>query len=125
MLFWLAVCASCSSGTAATRPTTTTDPHAQGEPLPNDAISSPKENAPITQRECDALVNHALDLGIADQYVRDQTIPPPTDAEKGVIRARLAQQYGDCHALSRRALECAMSAATTDALVACEKEPNL
>ena len=70
------------------------------------AIRDAGAPAPLGEPECDALVDHAIDLlrpGIPD-----------------ATRAELRAVGTSCRELSRSAYACAMAATTLDAFVACD-----
>jgi hypothetical protein len=77
-------------------------------------------DAPVTERECEALLAHVIALA-NEAHVRN--VPPeqaPTDEQLVEIRARLAPRFlPACLALDRHAFACEMRAQSTDELLAC------
>ena len=102
---------ACGGAPAARRPT---PPRAAPSPAPNEA-STP------SRAECDQLIAHALALGVADQRAQ---LPPDraaTEPQQAQIAAELRDRFGDdCLHLSRTTVRCALAAATSDALAACD-----
>jgi hypothetical protein len=111
-IVWLlvAACASPPSG----------PDHPQPRPSARDA---PPRSAP-SEQDCDALITHAVALGIDEQAART---PPPhtTSSDHEAIRRALRDELGtDCRALPPEAYRCAMAATTLDALAACQRTPS-
>ena len=111
LLAWLALAGCGGPSPRVARPT-----------LPRVAPDAPPaaDRAP-TRAECDQLIAHALALGVADQRAQ---LPPDraaTDPQAAQIAAELRDRFADaCLRLPRATLRCALAAATTDALVACD-----
>jgi hypothetical protein len=81
--------------------------------------SAAASTAPLTVRECDDLIAHAVALaGVA----RGSGSAAPTAAElDGVAASLRSGELGvRCAALSRAAYRCAMAASTTAGLAACD-----
>jgi hypothetical protein len=101
---WLFIAAcSSSSGTTPQHPQGSGSGVTAGEP----AADHPSE------RECDALVDHVIDLSLADR--RDK----PSEGERAQLRGEL---HGDasCQKLSRDRYRCAMAAKTTAEYQSCQ-----
>jgi hypothetical protein len=94
---WLFI-AACSGGGG----TTPQHPHGSGSSA---TAGAPAADHP-SERECDALIDHVIDLSLAER--RDK----PSDAERAKLRDEL---HGDasCHKLSRDRYRCALAAKTT------------
>lgn len=110
---WLLV-AACSSGPGAAehpRP----DPGRGGPPA---AGSAPGE------QDCDALITHAVALGIDERAAR-KPAARTTESDHEAVRRSLRDDFmAGCRALSRDAFRCAMAATTLDALAACQRTPS-
>jgi len=101
--------ASCSSGASPTHPT----PH----PL---AIDAGAVAEPVSDRECDALFDHALAIGLAEQRAAKPAELVATADAQAQLRADLHSELAACRALPRDAYRCALAAPTLDALAACQ-----
>lgn len=101
---WLFL-AACSSGSGGTAPH-----HPDGS---GSAATPHAEADRPSERECDDLVEHVLQLELATRKDR------PSDAELAQLRGEL---HGDpaCRTLSRDRYRCAMSANTAAAYQACQ-----
>lgn len=77
-----------------------------------------------SEQDCDALITHAVALGIDEQAGR--TPPPRTTAsEHEAIRRALHDEFiAGCRALPLDAYRCAMAATTLDALAGCQRTPS-
>jgi len=76
---------------------------------------------PPSAAECDRLIAHAVDLGMAEQRAHRTPERVPTEEQLAKVRAQLHDGYAAaCHALTREALACAMAATTLDTLAACD-----
>jgi hypothetical protein len=77
---------------------------------------------PITRADCEAMVGHILEVGVAATKRTRPETEWPTDEQVAQIRAdMIADEKGmnDCMAFDRAAMDCVMAATTTDALQAC------
>ena len=103
--------ASCSGGHTASH-------HPNPDPIAVPA--HPADSAPDVA-ECDALIAHAIALGMVDQRAK----PPdrvPTDEQQAKAKAELRTEYGpSCRAMSRRSYQCAIVASTISSLAACDQ----
>ncbi len=94
-----------------------------GAPGAHHPVESPRhERTPavvaVTERECDALIDHAVDLGLTEE-------PRATDADRESVRASLHADFArDCRALPRDRYQCAISARTLAELTACQPMPS-
>jgi hypothetical protein len=80
-------------------------------PIPSDAAPVA---APPTEPECDALIDHAIDL----QTPGDAGIGSDARTQlKGEVRDRVMTR---CHAMPRAVYHCAMAATTLDAFTSCD-----
>lgn len=71
-----------------------------------------------TDSECDALVEHAVRLGLAELTTRKPTDPPPTTAEVQSVVLGVRSERG-CKTLARDTYRCAMAAKTLVELESC------
>ena len=103
---------ACSSGAVHSRP-----------PGPGSAPDAPPPAAasPPTERECEALIGHAIALRVAEL---ERTLPPeqvPTGAEQAALGTELRGKFlGDCRNGSRRGYDCAIAAKTLAELAGCQ-----
>lgn len=80
------------------------------------------EPGPLTREECVALIDHELEVGMADQRARKSADLVPTADQVAALRAKLvAEQVDPCLAMPRAQWTCAMAATTQEALYACAK----
>jgi hypothetical protein len=110
-LAWLLI-AACSSAPGPDHP----------RPAPSERGTAPR-TAP-SEQDCDALITHAVALGIDEQAGR--TPPPRTTAsDHEAIRRALHDEFvAGCRALPLDAYRCAMAATTLDALAGCQPRPS-
>ena len=108
----LSLALACSSGGGHPRP----PPPGQTP----DAGPPPAAAAP-TERECDALIAHAIALRVAELQ---QTLPPeqvPTEAEQAALGTELRGKFlADCRGGTRRGYDCALAAKTLAELGGCQ-----
>lgn len=110
---WLLV-AACSSG-----PSEAEHPR----PPPADPGGPTAEAAP-SEPECDALITHAVALGIDEQAARSPAART-TESDHEAIRRALHDQFlPGCRAMTRDAYRCAIAAGSLDALAACQRTPS-
>ena len=107
----LSLALACSSGGGRPRP-----------PGPGSAPdAAPPAAAPLTERECEALIGHAIALRAAEL---ERTLPAeqvPTEAERAALGAELRGKFlGDCRGGTRRGYDCAMAAKALAELAACQ-----
>lgn len=116
----LLLAASAGCPTPAPRPT---DPH----PAPVDAAMPPSDDAavaeaaapaPLAEDECVRFIDHTLAVGMAEQRASKPADYVPTDEQVAAIRAKLIASK-PCAELTRPQWECALAAATRDALYRC------
>jgi hypothetical protein len=89
--------------------------------VPGHAIDAgPIAEAPISDRECNALLDHAVTVGVAEQRAAKPPELVASDDAQAKLRADLAGELAGCRALPREAYRCALAAATLDALAACQ-----
>ncbi|MBX3156832.1 MAG: hypothetical protein KF773_12610 [Deltaproteobacteria bacterium] len=113
-IVWLAaVLLACSSGQNS-RPHV---PSGSGATVPADA-APPVAGGP-TERECDDLVAHVVELHLAELRRTVPTDQLPTEAELAQTRADLAAD-GGCRALGREELACALAATSLTDVEACQ-----
>lgn len=109
---WLVV-AACSSGPSAAE-------HPRAPPSERGATP---EAAP-SEAECEALITHAVALGIDEQAGRGAA-PRTTSSDHEAIRRALHDEFvAGCRGLPREAYRCAIAATTLDALAACQRTPS-
>jgi hypothetical protein len=97
-----------------------------GQPAPKrnggagSAGSAAAGEQPLSERECDDLIAHAVELGTYERAAKQGGAPTADDqrALASDLRARLAP---GCHALSRTRYACAMAATTLDILDDCDR----
>jgi hypothetical protein len=96
------LCTACSSHGTPAHPTPGHDAGvATADPAPNDS-------------ECDALIDHAIDLQASGD-------PRLTDDDRKKLHAELRDHtLARCHAMPRKAYACAVGATTLDAFTSCD-----
>ena len=111
--------AACPSPSAPVGPHggTAVDAAAAGSPGA-DAGAVAEAPAPLTDAECTQLVEHTLEIGMAQQRATKPADYVPTDDQVGAIRAKLIASK-PCDGLTRPQWECALAASTQDALYRC------
>jgi hypothetical protein len=100
-----------------------------GRPRPPGPGSAPDASlpaaAPPTERECEALIGHAIALRVAEL---ERTLPPeqvPTEAEQAALEAELRGKFvADCRDGTRDGYDCAMAARTLAELAGCQAIRN-
>ena len=105
------VVAACSSSAAP--PTRPTGPTGSGSGEVSTASATT-----LTERECEQLVVHAVQLGAAERTGR----PPDqlsTEADQEQTRSRLRPFIDECRALPRDSYRCAIAATAISELAAC------
>jgi hypothetical protein len=76
--------------------------------------------APLTRGECERMIDHVLQIGMAEQRKAKPAEYVPTDAQVAEIRVKLAaEQLQPCLAWPRPVWECTIAATTMAALFAC------
>lgn len=111
----VALVAACSGGAGPTE-----HPHPP-HPPPADA-RAPVTAAPLTVRECDDLIAHAVQLEAAH---RGSGSAAPTPAEVEAAAAQVRADLGvACADLPRAVYDCALAAGSHDALLACDRRPQ-
>jgi hypothetical protein len=81
--------------------------------------------APLTRADCEKMIDHVLEIGMAEQRKNKPAEYVPTEAQVADIRAKMvAQQMDECLAWPRPVWECTIAAPTIEALYKCaEGEP--
>lgn len=105
-------------------PTRPTRPPAAAatEPAAVELAPPPAPPAPLSAAECAALVDHMLEVGLAEQAARDPRAPVPTAEQTAAIRAQLLGQLEPtCATLPRATWTCAMAATSRQAMVRCDE----
>jgi hypothetical protein len=78
----------------------------------------------LTKADCDALIGHVLDVGLADMRARKPADEVPTDEQVVQLRAKLSAEMMDmCLAWDRPSYDCMMAASDTAGLEACAATP--
>lgn len=117
LLFTALLAAACSSGPAHPRP--------PGPGSAPDAAPPPPAVTSPTERECEALIAHAIALRTSELQ---RTLPPeqvPTAAEQAALATELRGAFlADCRAGTRRGYDCAITAATLADLAGCQGAPQ-
>src|SRR5262249_33668176 len=108
---WLVI-AACSSAPGPDRP----------RPAPSERGTAP-QTAP-SEQDCDALITHAVALGIAEQAGRTPPPRTPASAPAAIRRALHDELVAGCRALPLDVYRCAMAATTLDALAGCQRTPS-
>lgn len=85
---------------------------------PVDAAIAPPVAAPLTEAECVRLVEHTLEVGMAQQRASKPAELVPTADQLGAIRTRLIASR-PCAGLTRPQWQCALDATTQDAMYRC------
>jgi hypothetical protein len=108
---WLVVAACSGGSTPPTRPVPPTGTGSADAGVP--AASAP------TERDCTALVDHAVALGAAERAHRpaDQQ---STQTEQAQLASRLQPFTDECRTLTRDQVRCGLAATTIAELTACQ-----
>ena len=84
----------------------------------------PSPSTTPTRAECEALLEHTLAVGLAEQRAAVTAELVPTDADVAAIRAELGpQMIADCLPSPREVLTCSLAAATVAAMAECSLAP--
>jgi len=117
----IALLAACSSH----------PPHTGGGsgPAPDAAPTPPRSAdggaaASLREGDCDALIGHVVDVGLAEMRVRKPADEVPTDEQVTKLRAKLRAEMMDmCLAWDRASYDCMMAAKDSAGLNACASQP--
>jgi hypothetical protein len=94
---------------------------AAGTAGPPSPAEKPK---PLSRAECEQMIDHVLDVGLAQQRANKAPEHVPTKEQVAAIRERLvADQLSACLAWSRSQWDCVMASTTVETLYACAEEP--
>src|SRR6185503_9939335 len=108
-----ALLAACSSAPAS---------HGQVPARPTG--EGPPSQAGPSERDCEALITHAVALGIDERTARASE-PRTTEADHEAVRRKLHEDFmTGCRALSRDAFACALAARSLSELAACQPSPS-
>lgn len=95
-----------------------------GDPKPPDAgvpaatIDAPPPEAPVTEAECDALIDHVIDLTQSQTY--DELPPAEREAARADAHTKLRGEFlPQCLQLDRAGYDCLIAAPDTNAFAAC------
>lgn len=117
----LSLAVACSSGGGGAHPRPPGPGSAPDAAVPVAVAPGPGP----TERECDALIAHAVALGAA-QLARD--LPGdqlPTDAEQAALRTELRGRFlAECRGGTRRGYDCAIAARSLAELAGCQGPPQ-
>lgn len=121
MLIALALVAAC--GPKNPPPTTPPpDPPGGGGASAGTGATDPPADQPkpLSRAECELMIDHVLELGMAQQRAQKKPEHVPTEAQVAVIRERLvADQLSACLAWGRPQYACVMASTTVEGLYAC------
>lgn len=113
----LSIAVACSSGGSGGRPR----PPGPGSSAPDAGAPAITPAAGPTERECDALIAHAIGLGAAELA---KTLPAdqlPTTAEQAALGAELRGTFlAECRNGTRPAYDCAIAAKSLAELAGCQ-----
>lgn len=73
----------------------------------------------LSERECEDLVAHAIEVRVAELRATTPAERLPTDAETTALRAELLRADPGCRSLAAASYRCAMAAVTSAELAAC------
>lgn len=91
---------------------------------PPDAAPAPPRPAPLSRAECEQMIDHVLEIGMAQQRASKPPDYVPTPEQVAQIRQRLvADQLSACLAWSRTQYQCVMASTTVETLYACAESP--
>ncbi len=80
--------------------------------------------APLSRAECEQMIDHVLEVGLAQQRANKAPEHVPTKEQVAAIRERLvADQLSACLAWSRAQWDCVMASTTVETLYACAEAP--
>lgn len=93
---------------------------------PTDAAPAPVSDAPPpgpSVAACEALVDHVLEVGLAEQRAKVRPELAPTADDVAAIRAGMADQMiAACRGYDADVLACAMAASSSAAIAACDAQ---
>jgi hypothetical protein len=76
--------------------------------------------AALTRAECEKMIDHVLEIGMAEQRKNKPAEYVPTEAQVADIRAKMVEQQMDqCLAWPRPVWECTIASTTIEALYKC------
>lgn len=76
--------------------------------------------AQLSRAECESMIDHVLEIGMAQQRAQKSADYVPTEAQVAEIRQRLVQdQLSACLAWPRPQWDCVMASTTIETLYAC------
>jgi hypothetical protein len=82
--------------------------------------SAPPSPTPLSRAECEQMIDHVLEVGMAQQRAQKAADYVPTEAQVAAIRQRLVQdQLAACLAWPRPQWDCVMASTTVETLYAC------
>jgi len=114
---------ACSGGKPEpAHPATPPDAGATEPPASSDAGPPPAADAPLTEKECDALFDHAMDLAAAQRAAgARRPEDAATDDEVATAKARFRPKYqAEClQHTSRKVWACGMKAPDYQSFAAC------
>lgn len=83
------------------------------------------EPVALTRDDCVELIDHVLEVGLADQRASKNPDQVPTDEQVAKVRAKLQAELMDtCLTWDSTVHACMMAAKTSDSLYACAAEPE-
>lgn len=92
---------------------------------PDGGAATPPRPPPLSRAECEQMIDHVLEIGMAQQRASKPADYVPTPEQVAQIRQRLViDQLSACLAWSRTQWQCVMTATTIETLYACaETDP--
>jgi hypothetical protein len=82
--------------------------------------ATPPRPPPLSRAECEQMIDHVLDVGMAQQRASKPADYVPTPEQVAKIRERLViDQLSACLAWSRTQWQCVMTATTVETLYGC------
>lgn len=93
---------------------------------PDGGPATPPRPSPLSRAECEQMIDHVLEIGMAQQRASKPADYVPTPEQVAQIRQRLViDQLSACLAWSRTQWQCVMTATTIETLYACaEHDPT-
>jgi hypothetical protein len=124
-LVGLALAAGCGGGGAqrpASAPSGSAAPSGNGTEGSGTATTTGAPPAPLTRNECAAMLEHVVELQVADQRKRLTADQVPTAEQVGTIKAELVvQQTEACLPLPRAVYDCVMGAEDLQRYLLCAR----
>jgi len=121
MMATMAMTAACGSKAPTTAHPAPGPDAAPSPPATVDAPAAAADDAPVSSGECKTLLDHVVDIGMAEKKMKLPKEQWPTDEQIATIKDQMnAANNAECMKMPRAMYACAMQATTSVALSTCE-----